>query len=608
MKATLIVFFFFFTHLYNLYSENQPLLQNMVQRDSQTLNGLWHYIVDMNETGYYSYRWEAYDEQEKPRASAYFTNSKPKHSRDLIEYNFDTSPTLRVPGDWNSQNEKLFYYEGTLWYKKSFDVQNFDDQKRYYVHFGAVNYRADVYVNGKKLGTHIGGFTPFNFEVTGLLNEKDNFIVVRVDNKRAAGEVPTLNTDWWNFGGITRDVSIIELSNTFIEDYKVQLDKENANLISGYVRLNGIEKSKNKVVLEIEELGISETFYTNEEGYLNFQIPVKSLTYWSDKNPKLYTVNLTAGSDQLSDQIGFRHIRTEGSDIYLNDEKVFLKGICIHEENGMRGGRAFSMEDAKVLLGWAKELGCNYVRLAHYPHNENMARLADSMGILLWEEIPVYWTIQWNNPETFIKAERQLEELITRDKNRASVIIWSMANETPPSNERLLFLKNLVEKTRELDDTRLVTAALENHGKKGQRNTMVVDDDFASFVDIVSFNQYHGWYGGSLENIKNLRWEIEVDKPVIISEFGAGALQGYHGDEQTIWSEAYQNALYRETLPTLMRIPQISGISPWILVDFRSPRRTLIPYQNGWNRKGLISETGNKKQAFYTLRNFYSNL
>ena len=608
MKSTLIVFFFFFTHLYNLYSENQPLLQNMVQRDSQTLNGLWHYIVDMNETGYYSYRWEAYDEQEKPRASAYFTNSKPKHSRDLIEYNFDTSPTLRVPGDWNSQNEKLFYYEGTLWYKKSFDVQNFDDQKRYYVHFGAVNYRADVYVNGKKLGTHIGGFTPFNFEVTGLLNEKDNFIVVRVDNKRAAEEVPTLNTDWWNYGGITRDVSIIELSNTFIEDYKVQLDKENANLISGYVRLNGIEKSKNKVVLEIEELGISETFYTNEEGYLNFQIPVKSLTYWSDKNPKLYTVNLTAGSDQLSDQIGFRHIRTEGSDIYLNDEKVFLKGICIHEENVMRGGRAFSMEDAKVLLGWAKELGCNYVRLAHYPHNENMARLADSMGILLWEEIPVYWTIQWNNPETYIKAERQLEELITRDKNRASVIIWSMANKTPPSNERLLFLKNLVEKTRELDDTRLVTAALENHGKKGQRNTMVVDDDFASFVDIVSFNQYHGWYGGSLENIKNLRWEIEVDKPVIISEFGAGALQGYHGDEQTIWSEAYQNALYRETLPTLMRIPQISGISPWILVDFRSPRRTLIPYQNGWNRKGLISETGNKKQAFYTLRNFYSNL
>ena len=118
-----------------------------------------------------------------------------------------------------------------------------------------------------------------------------------------------------------------------------------------------------------------------------------------------------------------------------------------------------------------------------------------------------------------------MKELITRDKNRASVIIWSMANETPPSNERLSFLKNLVEKTRDLDDTRLITAALENHGKEGQRNTMVVDDDFASVVDIISFNQYYGWYGGPLENIKNLNWEIGMDKPVIISEFGAGALQ-----------------------------------------------------------------------------------
>ena len=608
MKITSFLLFFFVAYLGCLSGKNCPLLQNVFHRDSQTLNGLWHYIVDMNETGYYNYRWEAYDEQEKPRANAYFKNSKPKHSRDLIEYNFDSSPTIRVPGDWNSQNDKLFYYEGTLWYKKSFDVQNFDDQKRYYVHFGAVNYRADVYVNGIKLGTHIGGFTPFNFEATGIIKAKDNFIVVRVDNKRAAEEVPTLNTDWWNYGGITRDVSIIELSNTFIEDYKLQLDKKNINLISGYVQLNGIEKSEKKVVVEIEELGIRKSFYADKDGYLDFQIPVKSLTYWSDKNPKLYKVKFMTGSDQILDQIGFRKLRTEGSDIYLNDEKVFLKGICIHEENVMRGGRAFSMEDAKVLLGWAKDLGCNYVRLAHYPHNENMARLADSMGILLWEEIPVYWTIQWNNSDTYLKAEQQLEELIARDKNRSSVIIWSMANETPPSKERLLFLRNLVEKTRQLDDTRLITAALENHGKEGQRNTMVVEDDFASFVDIISFNQYYGWYGGPLENIKNLNWEIGIDKPVIISEFGAGALQGYHGDEQTIWSEAYQNALYRETLPTLMRIRQISGISPWILVDFRSPKRTLIPYQNGWNRKGLISETGNKKQAFFTLKNFYSNL
>ena len=134
--------------------------------------------------------------------------------------------------------------------------------------------------------------------MTGILKAKDNFIVVRVDNKRAAEEVPTLNTDWWNYGGITRDVSIIELNDTFIEDYKLQLDKKNPNLISGYVQLNGVEKSKSKVVLEIEELGIRKSFYTDKDGYLNFQIPVKSLTYWSDKNPKLYAVNLMTGSEQ----------------------------------------------------------------------------------------------------------------------------------------------------------------------------------------------------------------------------------------------------------------------------------------------------------------------
>lgn len=131
---------------------------------------------------------------------------------------------------------------------------------------------------------------------------------------------------------------------------------------------------------------------------------------------------------------------------------------------------------------------------------------------------------------------------------------------------------------------------------------MIVEDKFAEVVDILSFNQYYGWYSGK---VKNIKWEITIDKPVIILEFGAGALQGYHADKMTRWSEEFQELLYEETLPILVRIPQISGMTPWTLVDFRSPRRTLIPYQNGWNRKGLISETGNKKKAFYTLQSFY---
>ena len=587
---------------------NEPLIQNYNSRKSFTLNGRWNYIVDIYETGYYNYRMEPHDNTENPGSSAFYLNQKPKNKTDRVEYDFDAAPTMLVPGDWNSQKDNLFYYEGTIWYKKSFDIQDYDASKRYFMHFGAVNYRTDVYLNGKKLGMHIGGFTAFNFEMTHLVKGKDNFVIVKVDNKRAADEVPTLNTDWWNYGGITRDVTVMEVSSTFIEDYSLQLDKENNKLLSGYIRLNGENKANTNVNVSIPELKISKELITDSEGYVKFQIPVKKITYWSDKNTKLYPVVIAANGDEVKDKIGFRQIKAQGGDILLNGEKVFLKGISIHEENVMRGGRAYSMEDAKVLLGWAKELGCNFVRLAHYPHNENMVCLADEMGILVWEENPVYWTIQWDNPETYKKAEQQLKEAISRDKNRASVIIWSMANETPQSEERLTFLTKLAQTTREIDYTRLISAALEDHGKKEDKNIMIVEDKFAEVVDVLSFNQYYGWYGGNIDNIKNIRWEIDIDKPVIISEFGAGALQGFHADSLTRWSEEFQDLLYQETLPTLAKIPNLSGITPWILVDFRSPRRMHDVYQNGWNRKGLISETGDKKKAFYTLQKFYNHI
>ena len=238
---------------------NEPLLQNSYLRKGQSLNGRWHYIVDVYETGYYNYRMEPHDGTENPGSSAYFLNKKPKNKTDRVEYDFDAAPTMVVPGDWNSQNEKLFYYEGTVWYKKSFNVENYDANKRYYIHFGAVNYRADVYLNGKKLGVHVGGFTSFNFEMTQLLKEKDNFLIIKVDNKRAANEVPTLSTDWWNYGGITRDVSVYELDQTFIEDYKIQLTKNNNKEVSGYIQLNGENKRAQKVNLSIPELKVNKS-------------------------------------------------------------------------------------------------------------------------------------------------------------------------------------------------------------------------------------------------------------------------------------------------------------------------------------------------------------
>jgi len=585
-------------------SLSQDLITNTLNRETTSLNGTWHYIVDPYETGYYNYRYEPYDQLTKNNNSAFYNNYHTDNKMELVEYDFDKSPTLTVPGDWNSQREKLFYYEGTIWYKRSFDYELNKKDNRLFVYFGAINYKAEVYLNGKKLGIHEGGFTPFNFEITSLIKQKNNYLVVKVDNKRFKEAIPTINTDWWNYGGITRDVKLIEEPQIFIQDYVIQLKNDSNKTISGNIKLNNVANEE-KVTLSIPELNISESINVDNSGVAQFEITTKKIKYWSPNNPKLYDVYIKTKYQTLKDQIGFRTIETTGPNILLNGKSIFLRGICIHEENAMRGARAYNEADALVALTWAKELGCNYVRLAHYPHNEYIIKLADKMGIMVWEEIPVYWTVDFTNEKSLNNAKNQLAEAITRDINRASIIIWSMANETPPSNSRNEFLKSLIIHTKSIDNSRLISAALEKHYKDGVN---IVDDEIGNYLDIVAFNQYTGWYGGSLENAPNMKWSIKFNKPVVISEFGGGALQGLHGTTQERWTEEYQEYLYQQNLKMIEKIPNIRGTSPWILNDFRSPKRVLPIIQDGWNRKGLISNHGIKKKAFFTVKEFYTKI
>lgn len=606
MKQHYLLSIFLIIGINALFAQ-EKLLTNVYNRETKSLNGYWNYIVDPYENGFYNYRYEPFENQENPGKGAFFTNAKPDNKSDLVEYDFDKMDSIMVPGDWNTQKEKLFYYEGTIWFKKSFNYVKSKDANRVFVYFEASNYQTDVYLNGTKLGNHTGGFTPFNFEITSLLKEKDNFLIVKVDNKRKKEGVPTLNTDWWNYGGLTRDVKLIETSENFIEDYFIHLDPNNNQKIVGQLNLNGKAISQKKGQIIIPELNINKNFITDENGSYSIEIISDNTRYWSVDDPYLYTVTIQTDEDTITDQIGFRTIKTEGTKILLNDKKVFLKGISIHEESPFREGRGYSLEDAKQLLDWAQELGCNYVRLAHYPHNEHMVRLADKMGILVWEENPVYWTISWENEQTYQNAENQLSEVIDRDKNRASVIIWSMANETPTSDARQDFLIKLANYTREKDPTRLISAALEQSNYQGNPLIKTIHDPFAEVVDILSFNQYIGWYDGLPEKCETISWKIDYDKPVLISEFGAGAKQGLHGDKDTRWTEEFQEYLYIETLKMIDQIDQLQGFSPWILVDFRSPRRVLPQIQDGWNRKGLISEDGKKKKAFFVLQNYYEN-
>ena len=234
-----------------------------------------------------------------------------------------------------------------------------------------------------------------------------------------------------------------------------------------------------------------------------------------------------------------------------------------------------------------------------------MVRLADELGLLVWEENPVYWTIQWENADTYQNAQNQLAEVIARDKNRASVVIWSMANETPAHDARNRFLTRLAAFARQQDPSRLISAALEQHNKNNNPLVRTIDDPFAQTVDILSFNEYIGWYDGLPDKCPTIRWAIQQQKPVIVSEFGAGAKYGLHGSKTERWTEEFQEDLYVQTLNMLKGVKQLQGLSPWILMDFRSPRRVLPGIQDGWNRKGLISDKGERKKAFFVLQKYY---
>ncbi len=564
-------------------------------RHSISLNGPWHFIVDPYGNG-------LYDREGNIRDTGFAQNAKSADKNRLIEYSFANSPTLQVPGDWNTQRDSLFFYEGPLWYQKDFSYHKPAD-KRVFLHIGAANYRSYVWINGERVCDHEGGFTSFDCEVTQALKDGDNFAVIAVDNTRLADGIPTLKTDWWNYGGLTRDVWLVELPEHFIDDFDLHLKRGTKDQIDGWAHVEGVPAGTDiKITIANNAHNSTVNAKTGADGVAEIHLHDDKLQLWSPDHPTLYHVTLSVVDDKLEDDIGFRTIETRGAEILLNGQPIFLKGINIHAEAPIRTGRAYSDKDAETLLGWVRELGGNFVRLAHYPHGERMTRLADKMGILVWSEIPVYWECHFGDPLVLAKAKAQLSEMIRRDRNKASVILWSVANETPSTAVRTKFLTTLVQSAHDLDPSRLVTAALL---VRGDGDIKIVDDPLGNVLDVLGTNEYVGWYERTPPDADYFRWDIRFQKPVIMSEFGGDARAGNHGEATTRWTEEFQASIYEHQLTMLNQIPQLRGISPWILMDFRSPLRLLPEMQDYFNRKGLISPEGQKKKAFYVLQKAY---
>ena len=574
-------------------------------RNTRSLNGSWKFLVDPMQVG-------------TPGSlfGGWATSRTPEDEYQLLEYSYADAADVRVPGDFNTQFDELLYYRDTVWYQRRFDVEHVKEG-RYHLWFGGANYKTTIYLNGHAIAHQSGGYVPFSVDVTEHLLSENNDLVVQVNNRLDKDTVPTERTDWWPYGGLTRDVMLVHTPDAYIVNASVQL--EDRSTISGKVITAGMDRGE-EIVISLPEINVQARAKIDESGAARFSFPA-NVDLWSPTNPKLYNVQVAAAADQIHDRIGFRTIEVQGTRILLNGNQIRFKGISTHEEPIGRDGVAYSRADIQALFTEAKQLGVNFVRAAHYPYSRYAAQVADEMGLLLWEEVPIYWNINWQNSETLSIARDQITRLVQRDWNRASVVVWSVANETTYSEPRMTFLNRLIQDVRELDGSRLVSAALlgdtrrelqhvvtylaangldsdipsdreklilqhvlnaagEYAPKPNSEFDLVITDPLGDLVDLVSYNEYFGWYysrfiadqtGVSERTIRQLMLELmpnvtlssAFDKPMFISEFGAGAKAGMRGEG--VWTEDYQAKVYGAQFKMISNSPQVPGMTPWIL-------------------------------------------
>ena len=632
------------------YAKPSTLIGWIDNREYLSLNGQWKYIVDPMNNGL----------PETSFFGGFPENKTQKDGYELIEYNFDQADVINVPGAWNEQKDELFFYQGSIWLFKKFNF-NIDPNKLNHLYIGASNFSTKIFLNGERVGQFNSGYTAFNFDISDYLIDGENVLLVQINANLSENSVPTKKTDWWPYGGLVGDVLIVNTPKIFIENAYVQISDLQKKQLNFRAKLN-LNKNMN-IKLIIDELNLQRSFTTNKNGEIDESIKFKSIDLWSPDNPKLYNVTVKIEGDEIVDQIGFREIKTKGKQIFLNGTPIKFKGISMHAEPIGEKGVAFSKAHFESLVTTSKELNINFIRAAHYPYTRHMAKVCDELGIMLWEEIPVYWNINWTNKQTKEDALNMLSNLVTRDWNRASVVVWSLGNETPFSKDRMTFMNDLKDRLGELDVSRLKSAAILSGdaqtfsklisiiAKAGlerkdltakERYTFEeivksvpipvekllpfeinINDPLANELDLIAYNEYFGWYYTSFFSaqigireslLREIMFELmpsfiirsEFNKPIHISEFGAGAKHSFKKTNQ-VWSEEYQAKVYLKQLEMLKSNPQVQGISPWILKDFRSMMRPLNNVQDFYNRKGLIDENGNKKQAFSVLSNFYDN-
>lgn len=523
---------------------------------------------------------------------------------------------VTVPSCWNNELG-LLNYEGMAWYEKKF-LTNGGTLR---LEFGSVMTKADIWLDGNYIGNHYGAFTQFEFIVNNV-SEGEHTLIVKADSTITADSFPQRYTDWFNYGGIARDVEANELCGISILsnhiEYTLSDDLKNATVKSVLELYNAnSEKCTSNVSVKIGDTTIYNDNITLN-GYETkiveaSEYTLENIKLWGIYEPNLYTVVASTDTDDLIDKIGFRKIEVKDLKVLLNNEAIQFLGVNRHEEQA-EWGFAFPAKLMKKDLDLILDMGCNTIRGSHYPNSQIFVDMLDAKGIMFWSEIPM-WGVGFSeasllNDELMEKGFNMHKEMVKYYYNHPSIVLWGLHNEIPTYSPNSYHVSEKWSKyLRENGGNRLITHA----------SCHPMKDNDMGFDDIISINIYHGWYryGGYdgtwqdwekmieqfTQRRKEMGWE---DKPVLMSEFGAAALAGYHTPfDKVKWSEEYQRDLFEYTIELFHKTPYMVGTYPWQFANIRTSPSMDINRVRYFNNKGIVDEYRNPKLAYYKIKELY---
>lgn len=558
----------------------------------------------------------------------------------------DAPRTIAVPGSWNEQLDDAYHYLGMAWYLRD-DVYVPDSWQGQQVmlRVGSANYYAQVWVNGQAVGEHIGGHLPFAFDVSEYLKwGEPNTIAVQIENHLQPNRIPAGNLpstggmggsilgggypastfDFYPFAGIHRPVILYSVPQAHIDDVTVVTEIEGTTgIVSVTVQQIGDVSTGTLTLVGESVIATADLSFADGVALARLQVPDAKL--WSIDSPYLYDLVITLQDgktivDRYSLEIGIRTVEVKGTQLLLNGEPVYLKGFGRHEDfyaSGRGLNEPLIVKDYSLI----KWIGANSYRTSHYPYSEEEMRMADREGMLIIDEIPAvslnFFGSEDDIATRLAMCKQQVEELVARDKNHPSVIMWSVANEpfggpiaqminpNMPANYDEIgrdFLGQLIDLAHTLDDTRPATLV----------GIMGASVEWINLADVLLINRYYGWYmqtGRISEGEKGLEQELdslaELNKPLLFSEFGADAMAGMHSIPAQVFTEDYQRDLIQMYLDVTAKHDFVIGMHIWNFADFQATQS--ISRVGGMNLKGVFTRARQPKMAAHLLRDRWKN-